>query len=100
MTFDLLVIPSWRQRSINTARLVDYLLIEHRKHAELENGNLRATYDQLAEHGLTRSEIKAAILEAGFLGLVKRRRTRRGEHGAECGLARHRGSAGPAERDH
>ena len=58
-------------RSVNTARLIDFLLIEHRNHAGLENGNLKATYDQLVEYGLTRSEIKAAILEAGFLGLVK-----------------------------
>ena len=53
------------------ARLIDLLLIEHRNHAGLENGNLKATYDQLVEYGLTRSEIRGAILEAGFLGLVK-----------------------------
>ena len=68
---ELLASPAWRLRSVNTARLIDFLLIEHRNHAGLENGNLLATYDQLVEYGLTRSEIKAAILEAGFLGLVK-----------------------------
>ncbi len=40
-------------------------------HAGTENGNLKATYDQLAAWGLTRSEICAAIDEAGFLGLVR-----------------------------
>ena len=63
--------PAWRLRSINTVRLVDFLQIEHRNHAGMENGNLKATYDQLEEYGLTRSKIRSAILEAGFLGLVK-----------------------------
>lgn len=71
LTTELLASPAWRQRSINTIRLIDFLLIEHRNHAGLENGNLMATYDQLVEYGLTRSEIKAAIFEAEFLGLVK-----------------------------
>lgn len=71
LTTELLASPAWRLRSINAARFIDFLLIEHRNHAGRENGNLKATYDQLVEFGLTRSEIKAAILEAGFLGLVK-----------------------------
>lgn len=68
---ELLVSPAWRLRSINTVRLIDFLLIEHRNHGGRENGNLKATYDQLDKYGLTRSEISYAILEAGFLGLVK-----------------------------
>ena len=71
LTTELLASPAWRLRSINAAQLIDFLLIEHRNHAGRENGNLMATYDQLEEYGLTRSEIKAAILEACFLGLVK-----------------------------
>ena len=70
-TTELQISPAWRQRSVNTVRLVDFLQIEHRNHAGQENGNLKATYDQLVDYGLTRSEIKAAILEAGFLGLMK-----------------------------
>lgn len=71
LTIELLVSPAWRLRSVNTVRLIDFLLIEHRNHAGRENGALLATYDQLSAYGLTRSEIKAAIFEAGFLGLVK-----------------------------
>ncbi len=70
-TTELQFSPAWRNRSINTIRLIDFLQIEHRNHAGLENGNLKATYDQLVEYGLTRSGIKFAIIEAGFLGLVK-----------------------------
>lgn len=70
-TTELQSSPAWRHRSINTIRLIEFLQIEHRNHAGLENGNLKATYDQLVEYGLTRSGIKAAILEAEFLGLLK-----------------------------
>ncbi len=59
---------------INTRRLVDFLEVEHRNHAGRENGNLMATYDQLAEYGLSRSEISAAIEEAAFLGLIWQKR--------------------------
>lgn len=68
---ELLASPAWRHRSVNAAKLIDFLMIEHQNHAGRENGNLKATYDQLTDYGLTRSRIKAAILEAGFLGLVK-----------------------------
>ena len=68
---ELLASPAWRLRNVNTARLVDFLMIEHQNHAGRENGNLKATYDQLVEYGLSRPLIKASILEAGFLGLVK-----------------------------
>ena len=71
LTTELLASPAWRMRSINTVRLIDFLLIEHRNHAGGENGNLLATYDQLTDYGLSRRWIKAAILEAVFLGLVK-----------------------------
>jgi hypothetical protein len=70
-TTELQLSPAWRSRSINTVRLIDFLQIEHRSHAGLENGALKATYDQLTEYGLTRSEIKSAIYEAEFLGLLE-----------------------------
>ncbi len=74
LTRELLNSPAWRERSINTVRLLDFLLLEHMNHAGTENGNLKATYDQLVAHGLTRSEIRAAIEEAKFLGLIRLKR--------------------------
>ncbi len=71
LTRELLASAAWRARSINTARLLDFLLIEHMNHAGTENGNLKATYDQLVAYGLTRSEIRAATEEAEFLGLLR-----------------------------
>jgi hypothetical protein len=70
-TVELMQSPAWREMGINTRRLIDFLQIEHRNHAGRENGNLKATYDQLVDFGLTRSEIRGAIQEAKFLGLIK-----------------------------
>jgi hypothetical protein len=53
---------------------MEFLEVEHMAHAGQENRNLRATYDQLSSWGMTRSEIRLAIEEAVFLGLVRCRR--------------------------
>jgi hypothetical protein len=71
---DLLASDAWRAMSINARRLVDFLMVEHRNHAGLENGNLMAPYDQLEKAGLTRECIAAAINEAEFMGLIRVRR--------------------------
>ena len=71
LTRELVSSPAWRSRGINAIKLIEFLMVEHMNHAGTENGNLNATYDQLAAWGLTRSEICAAIDEAGFLGLVR-----------------------------
>ena len=70
LTTELLASPAWRAMSINTRRLIDFLVIEHRNHAGHENGNLKATYSQLADFGLTRRKIFEAITQAEALGLI------------------------------
>jgi hypothetical protein len=67
---ELLQSPAWKRRSIHCARLIDFLMIEHMSHAGLENGNLAAPWRQLAEHGISRRYIKAAIAEALALKLI------------------------------
>lgn len=74
LTRELLASAAWRARSINTVRLIEFLLVEHMAHAGTENGNLKATYDQLVAFGLTRSAIRAATEEAEFLGLIRFKR--------------------------
>ncbi len=71
---ELIASPSWRLRSINCRRFIDFLMVEHMNHAGTENGRLQATYDQLVLWGLPRSEIRKAIEEAEFLGLIGYRR--------------------------
>ncbi len=70
-TRELLTSEAWRPRSVNCMRLLDRLEVEHMNHAGTENGDLKATYDQLVAWGLTRSEIQPAIEEAEFLGLLR-----------------------------
>lgn len=71
LTRELLTSEAWRALGVNSRRLMDFLLIEHMSHAGLANGALCATYDQLAEYGLTRSEIASAIRECEGLGLIR-----------------------------
>lgn len=71
LTRELLESPAWRLRGVNTARLIDFLLVEDMNHAGTENGNLPATYNQLEAWGVGRRCIKGAIDEAEFLGLVR-----------------------------
>ena len=74
LTTALLSSASWRAMSVNTRKLIDFLLIEHRNHAGYENGALMATHNQLAEYGLTPCHISGAINEAEFLGLIRVKR--------------------------
>lgn len=71
LTRELLESAAWRGLSINGRKLIDFLLIEDMAHAGTENGNLVAPYDQLEAYALTRSEIRFAIDEAEFVGLIR-----------------------------
>jgi len=66
-------------------------------HAGTENENLKATYDQLAAYGLTRSVIRMAIEEAKFLGLVRLKRGGRWAGRNQPSTYRHFGARKPAE---
>lgn len=71
LTRELLISEAWKGLSVNGRRLIDFLIIEHINHAALANGTLCATYDQLTEYGLPRSEISRAIRECEALGLIR-----------------------------
>jgi hypothetical protein len=66
----LLASSSWRGRSINCVRLIDFLEIEHLKHGGNDNGSLLAPYLQLVAFGLTRRLIANAIREGESRGLL------------------------------
>lgn len=59
-------------QSINCRRFIDFLLVERMNHAGQENGKYMATYNQLYDWGMPRSQIHPAIMEAEFLGFVRR----------------------------
>ena len=69
-TREMIRSEAWRAASINTRRLLDFLEVEHCNHAGTDNGNLKATHDQLREFGLSSNSIRPAIEEAEFLGLL------------------------------
>lgn len=71
LTRELVASDAWQARSRHCARLIDFLLIEHMNHAATENGNLKATYEQLVQFGFSRRKIVGAIEEAERLGLVR-----------------------------
>ena len=68
---DLLDSVAWQSMKVNTRKLIDFLLREHRWHSSTENGALIATYNQLEEYGLSRRLIKSAIDDAVELGLIR-----------------------------
>jgi hypothetical protein len=70
-TAELLQSKAWRARSIQLAKLLDRLEIEHIAHAGKENGFLKVTYSQFVEYGISRRKIKTAIEEGEQLGLLK-----------------------------
>lgn len=74
LSAELLTSPAWRARSVNCARLIEFLMLEHMAHAGTENGNLAAPYDQLQAFGIGRRLIRPAIEEAEGLRLLEVRR--------------------------
>lgn len=68
---DLLASDAWRGRSINCVRLIDALLLDQMAHKGLGNGQLVATYNQLAKSGCTRRLVSTAIHEAEERGLIE-----------------------------
>lgn len=69
-TYELLRSDSWRGRSINLRRLLDYLEMEHLRHDRRENGRLMALYGDLVKEGIGRRLIMPAILEGEERGLI------------------------------
>ena len=70
LTRNLINSASWRNMSINCKRLLDCLIEDHLRHAGKQNGDLKATYDQLVEANIPRRLISRTISEAEYLGLV------------------------------
>jgi hypothetical protein len=71
LSAELLASAAWRARSINTIRLIDFLLIEHMNHGGVENGFLLAPWNQLEPFGIGRRLLGPAIAQAVELGLLE-----------------------------
>jgi hypothetical protein len=71
---DLLESDAWRSAGINVRRVVDFLLLEHMRHAGKANGQLKAPYEQLEQFGVGARYMAQTIREAEDLGLIDCRR--------------------------
>ena len=66
---------AWRSLSINARRFVDFLMLEHMRHAGTRNGKLLAPRRQLEAAGMGARHISAAIAETTSRGLVLMKRS-------------------------
>jgi hypothetical protein len=70
LTRELIASDAWRSLGINARRVIDFLLIEHMRHAGRHNGKLKAPKHQLETFGIGSHYVTEAIREAERLGLV------------------------------
>jgi hypothetical protein len=70
LTRELLESDAWRSQSIRTRRLIDFLLLEHLRHAGQRNGRLRAPHRQLYAFGIGGHYAVPEIVQAEELGLI------------------------------
>jgi hypothetical protein len=70
MTLSLIASAAWQSQSIHTRRLIDFLLIEHMRHAGKRNGFLAAPRQQLRLAGSHKDHISQAIKDAEYVGLI------------------------------
>lgn len=70
-TSEMLASPAHRSLSRYARLLLDFLEVEHSAHSGRENGNLKATYKQLAKFGISRKQISRAISEAEAMGFIE-----------------------------
>lgn len=70
MTRDLLKSDAWQSLGINERRFIDFLLVEHMRHAGKRNGELIAPWEQLKEAGIGLRLIGDVIATVDKVGLV------------------------------
>jgi hypothetical protein len=74
LTREMMESDAWLSLSPNAHRLIQFLMVEHMRHASAANGKLLAPRRQLAAFGIRTNSISGAIQQAIDLGLVDVRR--------------------------
>jgi len=74
---DLLNSAAWLAMSAQCRKFIDALMADFCAHGGMENGNLKATYDQLEARGVRRKIILDVVVEAEALGVAQAGRGRR-----------------------
>jgi hypothetical protein len=70
LTLEMVENGAWRSLTTNARRVIDFLMIEHMRHAGKENGALLAPRRQLVAFGIGTHFISEAIDEAVLMGFV------------------------------
>ena len=73
----LLNSPAWLAMSPQCRKFVDAFMAEFAAHGGVENGNLKAPYDQLQARGIRREVMLDIVFEAQALGIVDATRGQR-----------------------
>jgi hypothetical protein len=77
LPMDLLNSPAWLAMSPQCRKFIDALMAEFCAHRGMQNGNLKATYDQLQTRGVRRETALDVIIEAHALGIAMATRGQR-----------------------
>jgi hypothetical protein len=70
MPRDLLESAAWRSLSLNSRKLIDFLMIQHTRHAGKKNGELLAPRRDLEQAGIPVNMITGAIEDAERVGVI------------------------------
>jgi hypothetical protein len=73
----LLNSPAWLAMSPQCRKFVETLMAEFCAHGGMENGNLKATYDQIEARGVRRKIVLKLVVEAEALGIAQAKRGQR-----------------------
>lgn len=68
---NLIMSPSWRSAPKTLRKILERIEIEHMCHGGAENGQLRVSYNQFVEFGISKRTIQPSLLLGVRLGLVK-----------------------------
>lgn len=63
--------PAWRAAPLSVRRILDRLEAEHMAHAGKMNGSLSVSYGQFVKEGVSRKDVRRALILAEQLGLLK-----------------------------
>jgi hypothetical protein len=74
---ELINSPAWLAMSPQCRKFIDALMAEFCAHGGMENGDLKATYNQLEARGVRRKIVLKLVLEAEALGIAKAERGQR-----------------------
>jgi hypothetical protein len=72
LTAEMLESPAWRALTGNAMKIILRVVLEHCRHAGVQNGRLPVTYSDFVRCGVRRNAVREAQLVAEHLGFIDR----------------------------